>query len=164
MDQLCGSRLISETLSHTNALLVTRRQAHLQPVYVKSAELFKLSLDVAQAAEGKDAFQVSRHAIRLRVWIEYLSYLLDSISPYSLAGGTIDGMGILLILKILKGTRWVDVGGSDSVEGHDVCLRVELPALRSCYTTLFVRQLIENSDKICFGDGMRHLIVFPSSF
>ena len=116
MDQLCGSRLISETFflsHHTNALLITRRQAHLQPIYVKSAELVNVFLDVAQAAEGKDTFQVSRHVMRPRVWIEYLSYLLDSISPYSLAGGTIDGMGILLILKILtgKGTRSVDVGG-----------------------------------------------------
>ncbi len=44
-------------------------------------------------------------------------------------------------------------GVSDSVvEGHDVCLRAELPPLRSCYTTLFVHQFIKNSDKICFGD------------
>ena len=90
--------------------------------------------------------------MRPRVPIEYLHYLLVSTSRYSFAGSTIDGMGILLILKILKGTRSVDVGGSDSVvEGHDVCLRDELPALRFCYTTLFVHQFIENSDKICFG-------------
>lgn len=97
---------------HTNALLVTRRQAHLQPVYVKGAKLVNVFLDVVLAAKGKDTFQVSRHAMWPRVWIEYLRYLLlDSIIPYSLAGGTIDGMGILLILKILKGIRSVDVGG-----------------------------------------------------
>jgi hypothetical protein len=42
---------------HTNALLVTCRQGHLQPVYVKSAKLVNVFLDVAQAAEGKDTFQ-----------------------------------------------------------------------------------------------------------